>query len=104
MTWQRIDLVIEGGFAGLRRGASLDREAVDALDQSDAHRLTTLVGQICALPSPGAARHPDSESVAIDVVEGGQSICKRFDSADLPDAAAELLKWLRPQLKPLPRG
>lgn len=100
--WQRVEVVVEGGFAGLKRGASLERAAVAP---RDVEHVGSLVQAICALPSAAPAGHADSQSVAIDVHSPGSApVCRRFDSAALPAAAEELLARLRPQLKPLPRN
>jgi hypothetical protein len=100
--WQRVEVVVEGGFAGLKRGASLER---DAVAPHDAAHVGSLVQAICALPSAAASTQPDGQSVAIDVHSPGNApVCRRFDGADLPAPAEELLARLREQLKPLPHA
>lgn len=100
VSWKRVELTVQGGFAGLKRGASLD---CASLGHAEQNKLGGLVTAICAIPSPVIAQHPDGESVAIDVHSESDTVCRVFDSADLPHPAAELLDLLRPHLKPLPR-
>lgn len=94
--WRALELVIEGGFAGLRRGATLQAGELPAA--------APVVDQLLAMPAASAVpAYPDGETinVCIHCTDGPHDLC--FDSADAPEPAQTLLDLLRPRLKPLPR-
>lgn len=99
-TWQELTLEESGGFAGLRRGATLERTRVDA---NRAARVARLLRE---LPPTGvsrqAAAQPDFQTLRVELCTPGGKHQWCFDTADLPEPVSELVALV--PLRPLPPG
>lgn len=95
--WAEVSLEESGGFAGLRRGATLQRAQLPA---GPAKRVASALQRLAGHPAPKAATYPDGQTLRVHVRTASGSWSAVFDTADLPKAAAVLLE-LAP-LGPLP--
>lgn len=98
--WRELRVVEEGGIAGLRRGASVEAVRVGA---TPARRIGEALARLFGSDTPPPLRYPDAQCLVVEVLVGQERMQCRFDTADLPDAAHDLLALL-PGLGPLPRG
>ena len=95
--WAELSLEESGGFAGLRRGATLQRGQVSP---ASAKQVAAALGALADLPASKAVTYPDGQTLHIRVRSVSGAWSAAFDTADLPKAAADLLE-LAP-LGPLP--
>jgi hypothetical protein len=95
--WAELSLEETGGFAGLRRGATLHR---DALPPAAAKRVTAALAALASRPTARAPAYPDAQTLQLRVRGADGSWSAAFDTAELPKEIAALLK-LAP-LGPLP--
>lgn len=95
--WAELSLEESGGFAGLRRGATLQRQQ---LSPARAKRVGAALEALAGRPAVKAPAYPDGQTLRLHVRSVGGSWSASFDTADLPKAAADLLD-LAP-LGPLP--
>jgi hypothetical protein len=95
--WAELSLEETGGFAGLRRGATLQRSA---LPPAAAKRVTAALAALASRPTARAPAYPDAQTLQLRVRGADGSWSAAFDTAELPKEIAALLK-LAP-LGPLP--
>jgi len=90
----RVEVVRSGGFAGLRRTATLDTAELDGeraqqlrslVDESQIDRLTS--------PPPGSGA-PDRYQYDVTVTRGNRRRSVVLHEADMPDAARRLVRWV----------
>lgn len=96
--WQQLHVEETGGFAGLRRGCTVARGDLPA---AQARRVASVLAGEGTRRGEPAAPMPDSQTLRLTLTLGGRSASWCFDTADLPDAVAELVGKL-PPMKPLP--
>ncbi len=97
--WRALTLEETGGFAGLRRGCSLQRSGIDAATAERVAQLLVSLGP--PSPAPATRAQPDAQCLRLEAMCGPSACAWVFDTADLPEAAGALLD-LVPPLRPLP--
>ncbi|MBC8056580.1 MAG: hypothetical protein H7Y61_08375 [Rhizobiales bacterium] len=98
--WVEISLEESGGFAGLHRGATLQRANLSAaLVQRIDEALARLATKKPTRQQQQQA-YPDAQTLVLRVRDTGGSWQRSFDTAELPAAARELLDMA--PLEPLP--
>lgn len=99
--WQSLSIEESGGFAGLRRAATLERATVKGA--ATITRITSLLSQVQehAGDRASAPAMPDGQTLTIQYQSSSASWQATFDTADLPQEVVELAK-LFPALKPMP--
>ena len=95
--WIELSLVESGGFAGLRRGATVLRAELSVVR---ARHVDRALDRLAKKRPRGAVAYPDAQTLTISVRRAAGSWAACFDTADLPDAASELLDVA--PLRPLP--
>jgi emfourin len=98
--WQCLSIEESGGFAGLRRGATLERSKVKG---AKATRIGSLLGELQeqAGDRSDPPHMPDAQVLTIQYQSSSATWQATFDTADLPQEVMELAK-LFPSLKPMP--
>ena len=103
--WQSASIEESGGFAGLRRGATIERRGVDDGLAARIDELLTAIRsrQAGAVSSHGQARQPmpDAQTLVLCVHTIQGEWTGAFDTADLPPEVSELTREF-PPLRPLP--
>lgn len=100
--WQSLTVRESGGYAGLNRGATVQRSE---LHDKQAVALGTLLQSIATKYAQGktaakATPVPDSQTLTLQLAAAAGAWDLSFDTADLPAEVAEVMKYL-PPLRPL---